>query len=304
MLKNPIFAAFALYTLSLSQNIKVLVWTSKGNTKAYPDGIHKVVAEFLNADDKIEAVAVRDDESKLSDASLSAYQTLFICHSSGISKANQTAIADRVRKGELGFVGTHDTMRDNEILRDLTGMTKMYTDYMDKIVIRVAKPDHPIAEGVDPEFTLDPGQPYITFTVSNDIELIFTGNSTKDENLKVAFTRNPEKGRVFYFAPDHETYNSYSNKNVQKILTNAAHWVVVDTAGNNPVGLTREHNSLIGFTNAFSKTTFFKEWNPNAAIYTIDGKRGNTERFPAPGHYFIRNYPGKNTPVKPITPAK
>ena len=207
-------------------NIKVLVWTKTKDTGGeYPEGIHQAVADFLNSNDRIEAVPFRDDQDLLSDTNLAEYQALFLFHAPGISQDSQQVIATRVRTGELGFVGSHDAMRDNETLRDLVGMATMYTDYFDVLHIRVAAPTHPIAKGVDPEFTLDPAQPYVGFTVTDDTECIFEGSSTQDENINVGFARSPDKGRTFFFAPDHEDRRGYHDANVQKLLINAAFWV-------------------------------------------------------------------------------
>jgi trehalose utilization protein len=110
--------------------------------------------------------------------------------------------------------------------------------------IVVAAPKHPIAEGVD-DFVLPNeemyGAPFIVpapkvvvfqsyFPKSGDYFPNFA--VTVGKGIDPDFTSGPGGGigqgegigRVFYFRPGHETYPTYFNENVRKILYNAVLW--------------------------------------------------------------------------------
>jgi trehalose utilization protein len=204
------------------------VWSKKKESK-YKSSISDVVAQALNKTAGLSAIPVTDDQSVLAKEKLVKHRVLFLFHAPAISASAQSSIVTLVKSGELGLVASHDALRDNKEVRELVGMATMYTDYFDMQEIWSVSPGHPITAGVPERFELNPGQPYITFTVSPDVNMIFKGQSTKDKNLQVGWTREPEKGRTFYFCPDHETYTTYENPTVQKILSNAAFWVAART---------------------------------------------------------------------------
>jgi trehalose utilization protein len=72
----------------------------------------------------------------------------------------------------------------------------------------------------EPEHGLG-GEP---FGLPTPDELIFISCFTGGEVFRSSATWYRGHGRVFYFRPGHETYPSYHQGEVQKIITNAIHW--------------------------------------------------------------------------------
>ena len=225
MLKNQIFVFLLLIAcIVYSKPVKVLVYSAPFE-HVYESSMDSVIAKNLNKNENISATPFHDDNSVLAEDKLSKYDALFLVHADYIGEENEKNVVSMVESGKLGLVTSHITLRYNEEIRNLIGMTTMYTDYIDTQTVWTALPDHPIAAGVQDTFVLKPGQPYVTFTVSSDVSMIFKGESTKDKDLKIGWAREPGQGRTFNFCPEHETFPHYNEPNVQKIFQNAAIWV-------------------------------------------------------------------------------
>jgi trehalose utilization protein len=115
----------------------------------------------------------------------------------------------------------------------------------DKEIITVCAPDHPIAKGVE-DFTLDAEEMYgAPFDVPPPQVLVLQSQFTVGreyfpsgicwtigEGIDPNFESGPGggkgqgegKGRVFYFRPGHETYRTYFDERVRRIIYNAVRW--------------------------------------------------------------------------------
>jgi trehalose utilization protein len=110
--------------------------------------------------------------------------------------------------------------------------------------IRVCAPKHPIADGIS-DFTIDQEEMYgAPFTAPASEVVVFQsyfplGNEyfpsfavTVGQGIDPDFTCGPGKGanrgegigRVFYFRPGHETFPTYHDPNVRKVIWNAVKW--------------------------------------------------------------------------------
>ena len=99
----------------------------------------------------------------------------------------------------------------------------MWREYGEKR-LWICNPGHPICDGLEPYFELDMEEMYgEPFQVPSPDETIFTSWFEGGETLDLDYYKVRGNGYIFYFRPGHETYPTYFNKNIQKIINNAIH---------------------------------------------------------------------------------
>jgi trehalose utilization protein len=62
------------------------------------------------------------------------------------------------------------------------------------------------------------------FTVPEPDELVFISWFTGGEVFRSGGCWQRGNGKIFYFRPGHETYPTYHDKNVRRVITNAIQW--------------------------------------------------------------------------------
>lgn len=202
----------------------------------YPNGMHAVLKDMLEKNDDITVRVVTLDmpECGLTEEVLNDTDVLMWW---GHVKHNDVPdeVADRVvahiQKG-MGFIAMHSGHHSKPFKRVLgtTGNLR-WRDQGGKTRIWCVAPSHPIAKGVPEMFELEAEEMYgEMFDIPKPDDVIFiswyqTGNVFRGG---CTFTRG--LGRIFYFHPGHETYRSFYNENVQKVLTNAVYWTANECA--------------------------------------------------------------------------
>jgi trehalose utilization protein len=89
----------------------------------------------------------------------------------------------------------------------------------------VVNPGHPIAKGLDQYFELEMEEMYgEPFTVPEPLETVFVSWFQGGEVFRSGLTYRRGAGNIFYFRPGHETYPTYHDANVGKVLRNAVNW--------------------------------------------------------------------------------
>ncbi|MFI5459842.1 MAG: ThuA domain-containing protein [Isosphaerales bacterium] len=97
--------------------------------------------------------------------------------------------------------------------------------------VRVLRPDHPIAEGIPPEFELPHTEMYDEpFHVPEPDEVILEERWATGEWFRSGAIWTLGRGRVFYFRPGHETFPIYKEPIPLKILTNAVRWLAAGSS--------------------------------------------------------------------------
>jgi trehalose utilization protein len=72
------------------------------------------------------------------------------------------------------------------------------------------------------------------FDIPQPEELVFISWFSGGEVFRSGATYKRGLGRIFYFRPGHETYPTYYNPEIQRVLENAARWAA-STPGTAPV---------------------------------------------------------------------
>ena len=215
--------------------MKVLVWNENVHekemprvTELYPGGLHTYIAGFLKSDDVEVVTATLDDaECGLTDEVLRDVDVL-VWWGHAAHHMVPDEVVDRVQKyclSGMGLVVLHSG-HHSKIFRRLMGTT-CNLKWRDGARERIwtIMPNHPIAEGVDETFALDPEEMYgERFDIPNPDDVIFLGWFNGGEVFRSGCTWTRGNGKIFYFQPGHETNKSFQNENVQKIIKNGVKW--------------------------------------------------------------------------------
>lgn len=87
-------------------------------------------------------------------------------------------------------------------------------------------PAHPIARGVPECIWLEQEEMYGEFfDIPTPDELIFIGSFGGGEVFRSGCVWNRGYGKIFYFQPGHETYRSYFQEDVRRIIQNGVHYL-------------------------------------------------------------------------------
>jgi trehalose utilization protein len=104
-----------------------------------------------------------------------------------------------------------------------------------KLKVVVKQPPHTIARGLK-DFTLPQverySEPYaVPPPEAVPFEGVYLYPDGKEEPARVGLCWTMGKGRVFYFAPGHETYRDFYFPEVQRIFANAVEWAAPQRSG-------------------------------------------------------------------------
>ena len=107
---------------------------------------------------------------------------------------------------------------------------------LDKERVWTINYSHPIAEGLPDYFDIPGTEMYgEIFDIPQPDDIVFISWYAGGEVFRSGITYQRGKGKVFYFAPGHETFPIYNQAEVQKILTNAAQWAKHTTSTIRPM---------------------------------------------------------------------
>lgn len=239
--------------------VRVLVWDEApvhAPKEIYPKSINGAIADGLNEMGGGRIVAttasLEDPDQGIAGGALADQDVLFWwghARHGEVSDDTAAKVVSAVKNG-LGFVALHSAHYSKTFrgVLDCTGHLKggwrETKDPADTEEITVCAPRHPIAQGVSgfvlpaeemygAPFDVPPSQTVVFqsfFPLGGEYFPSFT--LTVGEGIDPEFTSGPGggksqgegKGRVFYFRPGHETYPTYLDPNVRRILHNAALW--------------------------------------------------------------------------------
>lgn len=199
--------------------------------KVYPNGIHSVIAEGL--DKSGQGFAVRtatqpEPEHGLTQEVLDNTDVLIwwghMAHDE-VDDAIVNRVHERVLNG-MGLIVLHSG-HFSKIFKKLmgTGCDLKWREAGEKERIWTVDPSHPIAEGLPEHFEIKPEEMYGEhFDIPAPDELIFVSWFEGGEVFRSGCTFRRGQGKIFYFRPGHETYPTYYNPLVQRVIANAVKW--------------------------------------------------------------------------------
>ncbi|PLS14797.1 trehalose utilization protein ThuA [Bacillus sp. M6-12] len=216
--------------------LKVIVWNENRHEQKnpvvrdiYPNGIHGTIAEFLKAEGMDAGTATLDQpEHGLTDDVLANTDVLVwwghLAHDEVKDEVVQK-VQQRVLDG-MGLVVLHSG-HFSKIFKKLMGTScdLKWREADEKERLWVVSPSHPITEGIGEYIELEKEEMYGEhFDIPAPDELIFTSWFEGGEVFRSGCTYKRGNGKVFYFRPGHETYPTYHNKQVQRVISNAVKW--------------------------------------------------------------------------------
>ncbi|MCP8894082.1 ThuA domain-containing protein [Shinella daejeonensis] len=196
----------------------------------YPDGMHNTIAATLNRDPSISATTatLAEPEHGLGEARLTETDVLvWWGHKDhgAVEDAVVERVARRVYEG-MGLLVLHSG-HFSKIFKRLMGTpcALKWREAGERERIWVVDPGHPIASGLGDHFVLEHEEMYgEPFSVPEPLETVFISWFAGGEVCRSGMTWRRGAGHVFYFRPGHETYPTYHDTTVQRVLVNGVKW--------------------------------------------------------------------------------
>jgi trehalose utilization protein len=215
---------------------KVTVWNEflheQRNPKVqaiYPNGIHEAVAEPLRkAGFDVGTATLEQPEHGLTQEVLDNTDVLIWWGHMAHGKV-EDEIVERVYRRVLqgmGLIVLHSGHYSKIFVRLMgTNCSLKWREANDRERLWVVAPGHPITEGIGEQIVLEAEEMYGEhFDIPQPDELIFVSWFSGGEVFRSGFTYRRGQGRIFYFRPGHETYPTYHNPEIQKVIANAVRW--------------------------------------------------------------------------------
>ncbi|MBQ8663762.1 MAG: ThuA domain-containing protein [Eubacterium sp.] len=215
--------------------IRVTVWDENiqnENEKmkaVYPQGIRTVLAEALKNNPELDvrvahaqmpAFGLPDDVLEETDV------LIWWAHKTHDTLPDLLAekIKQQVLRG-MGFIPLHSAHLSKPFLLLMGTSGTLKYRYVDYERIWTTCPMHPIAKDVPEVFELEIEEAYGEyFDIPKPDDVVFTSWFEGGSVFRGGCTWTRGMGKVFYFHVGHDTYPTFYNKNIQKIIENAVFW--------------------------------------------------------------------------------
>lgn len=218
-------------------SIRAVVWgenvheqTNEIVAGLYPDGIHGAIAKTLNAADGITATTatLQDPEHGLTAGRLAQTDVLLwwghAAHGD-VSDEVVERVVEAVWSG-MGLIVLHSGHFAKVFTRLMGSACNLtWREAGERERLWVTSRNHPIAAGLPDHFELENEEMYgEPFGVPEPLETVFISWFEGGEVFRSGLTYKRGAGNVFYFRPGHETYPTYYDPNIQRVLQNAVRW--------------------------------------------------------------------------------
>ncbi|MCA1056589.1 ThuA domain-containing protein [Rossellomorea aquimaris] len=216
--------------------INVTVWNenrheqkSEKVREVYPKGIHGQIASFLEGESfKVRTATLDEEQHGLTDEVLQSTDVLVwwghIAHEE-VSDDVVEKVKQRVLDG-MGLIVLHSG-HFSKIFKELMGTScdLKWREADEKERIWIVDPSHPIAAGLGETIELEKEEMYGEhFDIPAPDQLVMVSWFEGGEVFRSGCTYQRGNGKIFYFRPGHETYPTYYNREVQKVIINAVEW--------------------------------------------------------------------------------
>jgi trehalose utilization protein len=223
--------------------IRVTIWNEYRHERhspevaaIYPEGMHMVLAKALqNERVAIRTATLDEAEHGLSQDVLASTDVL-VWWGHMAHEEVQDEVVDRVQQcvlNGMGLIVLHSG-HFSKIFRRLMGTScaLKWREHNDRERLWVVAPGHPIVQGIGEYIELEREEMYGEFfDIPQPETLVLVSWFSGGEVFRSGCCYTRGQGRVFYFRPGHETFPTYHNSQVQRILANAIQWAA-------PTGLT------------------------------------------------------------------
>ena len=219
--------------------IRVTVWHEyrherqhESVRKVYPDGIHQVIAaalrERLGAAVEVRTATLDEPEHGLTDEVLANTDVMtwwgHMAHDD-VSDKIVEKVQRRVLEG-MGIVFLHSAHYSKPLRKLMgTGCGLKWREAGEIERLWVVNPSHEIADGLADHFDIPHEEMYGEFfdvPTPDDLVLVswFEGGNV----FRSCCTWTRGKGKVVYFRPGHESFPTYFQPEVRRVIANAVRW--------------------------------------------------------------------------------
>ena len=217
--------------------IRVTVWgenvheqINKVVAKVYPKTMHVTIADALNLDPGVHATSVtlQDPEHGLTVDKLAGTDVL-IWWGHKVHGEVDDRIVERVAEavhGGMGVIFLHSAHFSKPFKRLMgTPCNLSWREAGERERLWVTSRNHPIAAGLPDHFEIEYEEMYgEPFGIPEPMETVFISWFQGGEVFRSGVTYKRGAGNVFYFRPGHETYPTYHDLNVQRVILNGVKW--------------------------------------------------------------------------------
>ncbi len=225
----------------MAEALRVTVWNEGRHEKSheevrkvYPDGIHAVIAKYLQGQGLTVRTATLDEpEHGLTQEVLDQTDVLtwwgHMAHGD-VKDEIVERVHQRVMNG-MGLVVLHSG-HFSKIFKKLmgTGCDLKWREAKEKERIWVVNPAHPIAQGLGQYIEIPHEEMYGEFfDIPAPDELVLVSWFEGGEIFRSGCCFYRGRGKIFYFRPGHETYPTYYQPEVMKVITNGVNWAAPTT---------------------------------------------------------------------------
>lgn len=216
---------------------RVTVWneylhelSSQEIAAVYPDGIHACIQRFVEAAGyPVRTATLEEPEHGLSQEVLDQTDVLIWWGHKAherVSDAVAERVVARVHAG-MGLIVLHSA-HASKVFQRLCGTPTGYLKWRhdgEKEILWVVEPAHPIAQGIGERIILEREEMYgERFNIPAPDELVFIGWFEGGEVFRSGCCYRRGRGRVFYFQPGHESFPTYHDPDIQRVILNAIGW--------------------------------------------------------------------------------
>lgn len=197
----------------------------------YPDGMHNAIAAGIRAHSsavEVTTATLQEPDHGLTTERLAATDVLVWWGHMAHDQV-EDRIVDRIQQRVLegmGLIVLHSGHFAKIFKRMLgTSCALTWREADEKERLWVCNPGHPIARGIDRYFELPREEMYgEPFGIPAPDEQVFISWFEGGEVFRSGCCWHRGNGKIFYFRPGHETYPTYHDKNVQRVIANAVEW--------------------------------------------------------------------------------
>ncbi|KYG27071.1 ThuA domain-containing protein [Alkalihalobacillus trypoxylicola] len=217
--------------------MRVTVWNENRHEQTnatvkdiYPNGIHGTIAQFLSSEEvEVHTATLDEKEHGLTEEVLSETDVLIwwghLAHHE-VKDEIVAKVKKRVLEG-MGLLVLHSG-HFSKIFKSLMGTTcdLKWREADERERLWVVDPSHPIVDGIGEYIELEKEEMYGEhFDIPAPDQLIFMSWFEGGEVFRSGCTYQRGSGKIFYFRPGHETYPTYHQSDIQKVIKNAVQWL-------------------------------------------------------------------------------
>jgi trehalose utilization protein len=221
-----------------SHRIRVLIWHEHRHEKTnpqvaelYPLGMHEALAEPLRRDERlrVETACLDDDRQGIWPERLAETDVLIWwghrAHGEVSDDVSKLVVQEIWRgMGALFLHSAHFSKPFKALMG--TGCDLKWRVGDDREILWVTRPGHPLVAGIGDHIVIPREEMYGEhFDIPEPQETVMISSFTGGEVCRSLLTWTRGAGRVVYFRPGHETYPTYHNEQVLRVIQNACHYV-------------------------------------------------------------------------------